>query len=345
MLAAPVLPKIEIDVNTQQYGRYVIVPLESGYGVTLGNSLRRVLLSSLEGAAITAMRILDIPHEFAAIPGVQEDVIQILLRLKQIRLTMQGEGPQYMTLRVDGEGMVTAGDIIPPPEIEIVNPELFLFNVDDSNVHLDFEFTVDKGRGYWPAEERGRMPIGVLPVDAIFSPVRRVAYHIDQARVGQLTDYDRLAIEIWTDGRCAPLDALKESARILQRHLHLIAGAEAEPEGPATTMEEPEADTIPHRAYATPIEDLGLGVRVYNALKRTGISNVGEVLEMMRRGRDTMLSIRNFGEKSLEELALQLQVKGFLPTDYADVYAASGDDTDADAFEDDDFIITQDNAA
>lgn len=345
MLAAPVLPKIEIDVNTQQYGRYVIVPLESGYGVTLGNSLRRVLLSSLEGAAITAMRILDIPHEFAAIPGVQEDVIQILLRLKQIRLTMQGEGPQYMTLRVDGEGMVTAGDIIPPPEIEIVNPELFLFNVDDSNVHLDFEFTVDKGRGYWPSEERGRMPIGVLPVDAIFSPVRRVAYHIDQARVGQLTDYDRLAIEIWTDGRCAPLDALKESARILQRHLHLIAGAEAEPEGPATTMEEPEADTIPHRAYATPIEDLGLGVRVYNALKRTGISNVGEVLEMMRRGRDTMLSIRNFGEKSLEELALQLQVKGFLPTDYADVYAAAGDDTDVDALEDDDFIITQDNAA
>lgn len=345
MLAAPVLPKIEIDVNTQQYGRYVIVPLESGYGVTLGNSLRRVLLSSLEGAAITAMRILDIPHEFAAIPGVQEDVIQILLRLKQIRLTMQGEGPQYMTLRVDGEGMVTAGDIIPPPEIEIVNPELFLFNVDDSNVHLDFEFTVDKGRGYWPSEERGRMPIGVLPVDAIFSPVRRVAYHIDQARVGQLTDYDRLAIEIWTDGRCAPLDALKESARILQRHLHLIAGAEAEPEGPATTTEEPEADTIPHRAYATPIEDLGLGVRVYNALKRTGISNVGEVLEMMRRGRDTMLSIRNFGEKSLEELALQLQVKGFLPTDYADVYAASGEDTDVDAFEDDDFIISQDNAA
>ncbi len=344
MLAAPVLPKIEIDVNTQQYGRYIVVPLESGYGVTLGNSLRRVLLSSLEGGAITAMRILDIPHEFAAIPGVQEDVIQILLRLKQVRLTMQGEGPQYMTLRVDGEGMVTAGDIIPPPEIEIVNPELFLFNVDDNNVHLDFEFTVEKGRGYWPSEERGRMPIGVLPVDAIFSPVRRVAYHIDQARVGQLTDYDRLAIEIWTDGRCAPLDALKESARILQRHLHLIAGAEAEPEGPSATLqEEPEADVIPHRAYATPIEDLGLGVRVYNALKRTGISNVGEVLEMMRRGKDTMLSIRNFGEKSLEELALQLQIKGFLPDEYADLYAASDYDTEGDA--DNDFIITEDNAA
>lgn len=344
MLAAPVLPKIEIDVNTQQYGRYIIVPLESGYGVTLGNSLRRVLLSSLEGAAITTMRILDIPHEFAAIPGVQEDVIQILLRLKQIRLTMQGEGPQYMTLRVDGEGMVTAGDIILPPEIEIVNPELYLFNVDDSSAHLDFEFTVEKGRGYWPAEDRGRMPIGVLPVDAIFSPVRRVAFNIDQARVGQLTDYDRLVLEIWTDGRLAPLDALKESARILQRHLHLIAGAEAEPEGLATQVEEPEAEVIPHRAYATPIEDLGLGVRVYNALKRTGISNVGEVMEMMRRGKDAMLSIRNFGEKSLDELADQLKAKGFLPEEYTDVYMASADAAYSDEY-DDAHIITEDDEA
>lgn len=343
MLAAPVLPKIEIDVNTQQYGRYIIVPLESGYGVTLGNSLRRVLLSSLEGAAITALRILDIHHEFAAIPGVQEDVIQILLRLKQIRLTMQGEGPQYMTLRVDGEGMVTAGDIILPPEIEIANPELYLFNVDDNSAHLDFEFTVEKGRGYWPTEERGRMPIGVLPVDAIFGPVRRVAYHIDQARVGQLTDYDRLAMEIWTDGRLAPLDALKESARILQRHLHLIAGAEAEPEGLVVLTEEPAADVIPHRAYATPVEDLGLGVRVYNALKRTGISNVGEVLEMMRRGKDAMLSIRNFGEKSLDELADQLKAKGFLPDEYADAHTAP--EGAADDNEYDDYIITEDDEA
>jgi len=352
VLTAPVLPRIEIDVNTQQYGRYVIVPLESGYGVTLGNSLRRVLLSSLEGAAITAMRILDIPHEFAAIPGVQEDVIQILLHLKQVRLTMQGEGPQYMTLRVDGEGTVTAGDIIAPPEIEIINPELVLFTVNESSVHLDFEFTVEKGRGYWPAEERGRMPIGVLPVDALFSPIRRVAYHIDQARVGQLTNYDRLTIEIWGDGRCAPLEALKESARILQRHLHLIAGAEAEAEAPAPT-EEADTDVIPHRAYATPIEDLGLGVRVYNALKRTGISNVGEVLEMMRRGQDTMLSIRNFGEKSLEELVEQLRTKGFLNDEPAGSYSAAAADIAEDvspaAAEDaddeyDDFIITDDDA-
>jgi DNA-directed RNA polymerase subunit alpha len=301
LLAAPVLPKVEVEVNTQQYGRYMVGPLESGYGVTLGNSLRRVLLSSLEGAAITAVRITDIPHEFSAIPGVREDVIQVMLRLKQIRLSLEGEGPQYMTLRIEGPGVVTAGDIIAPPEIEILNPDLYLFTVDNDEVHLDFEFTVEEGRG--------RMPIGVLPVDAIFSPVRRVNFRVDQARVGQLTNYDRLIVDIWTDGRIAPLEALKESARILVMHLRLVAGAEVEEE--VESVEDTEKDTIPYQAYAVPIEDLGLGVRVYNALKRTGISNVGEVLEMLSRGQDALLSIRNFGEKSLEELLEQLQIKGF----------------------------------
>ena len=310
MLAAPVLPKVEVDVNTKQYGRYVIGPLESGYGVTLGNSLRRVLLSSLEGASITALRVTDIPHEFSAIPGVREDVILVILRLKQVRLVMEGEGPQYMTLRVEGEGVVTAGDIVAPPEIEILNPELYLFTVDDAETNLDFEFTVEKGRGYLPAESRGRMPIGVLPVDAIFSPIRRVNFRVDQARVGQLTNYDRLTMEIWSDGRAEPLDALKESARILVTHLRLIAGAEPEEEEIESEAEEEEL--IPHQAYAMPIEDLGLGVRVYNALKRTGISNVGEVLEMMMRGPEAMLAIRNFGEKSLEELQEKLQAKGFV---------------------------------
>ncbi len=312
MLAAPVLPKVEIDVNAQQYGRYVIGPLESGYGMTLGNSLRRVLLSSLEGSAITAVRIADIPHEFTTIPGVREDVIQVILKLKQVRLSMEGEGPQYMTLRVEGEGLVTAGDIIAPPEIEILNPDLDLFTVDDEDAHLDFEFTVEKGRGYLSSEERGRMPIGVLPVDAIFSPIRRANFRVDQARVGQLTNYDRLIMEIWSDGRMAPLDALKESARVLVTHLRLIAGAELEEELDAEAGA--EVEEIPHQAYATPIEDLGLGVRVYNALKRTGISNVGEVLEMLARGTDSLLSIRNFGEKSLTELVEQLEAKGF----YAD---------------------------
>ena len=309
MLAAPVLPKVEVEVNTQQYGRYVVGPLESGYGVTLGNSLRRVLLSSLEGAAITAVRITDIPHEFSAIPGVREDVIQIILRLKQVRLSLEGESPQYMTLRIEGPGVVTAGDIIAPPEIDVLNPDLYLFTVDDDEAYLDFEFTVEDGRGYLPAEGRGRMPIGVLPVDAIFSPVRRVNFRVEQARVGQLTNYDRLIVDIWTDGRIAPLDALKEGARILVTHLRLIAGAEVEEE--VETVADEQKEAIPYQAYAVPIEDLGLGVRVYNALKRTGISNVGEVLEMLARGRDAMLSIRNFGEKSLDELVEQLKIKEF----------------------------------
>ncbi len=309
MLAAPVLPKVEVDVNAEQYGRYIIGPLESGYGVTLGNSLRRVLLSSLEGAAITAVRITDIAHEFTTIPGVREDVVQVVLRLKQVRVSMEGEGPQYMTLRIEGEGVVTAGDIIAPPEIEVLNPELYLFTVDSDDTHLDLEFTVERGRGYLPAEERGRMPIGVLPVDAIFSPIRRANFRVDQARVGQLTNYDRLTMEVWSDGRMAPLDALKESARILVTHLRLIAGAELEEEAEAVVSE--QEDEIPHQAYATPIEDLGLGVRVYNALKRTGISNVGEVLEMITRGTDALLAIRNFGEKSLTELLEQLEAKGF----------------------------------
>jgi DNA-directed RNA polymerase subunit alpha len=218
-----------------------------------------------------------------------------------------------MTLRVEGQGEVTAGDIIAPPEIEILNPSLYLFTVDADDIHLDLEFTVEKGRGYLSSEGRGRMPIGVLPVDAIFSPIRRANFRVDQARVGQLTDYDRLTLEIWADGRVAPLEALKESARILVKHLRLIAGAEVEEELEADA--EAQRDAIPHQAYATPIEDLGLGVRVYNALKRTGISNVGEVLEMLTRGRDAMLAIRNFGEKSLDELLEQLRFKGLWTED------------------------------
>lgn len=305
-LTAPVLPKVEVDVTTEQYGRYIIGPLEGGYGVTLGNSLRRVLLSSLEGAAITAMRLTDMPHEYSTIPGVREDVLQLMLRLKQVRLILQGEGPQYMTLRVEGEGVVTAGDIIAPPEIEIVNPDLYLFTVDDNDVQLDFEFTVEKGRGYLEVDEHERMPIGHLPVDAVFDPVRRATFRVDPARVGQLTDYDRLTMEIWTDGRVEPLAALKESARILVKHLRLIAGAEVELEE-IEVEEEPEEEAVSQRAYATPIEDLGLGVRVYNALKRTGISNVGQILEMFQHGGDdALLAIRNFGVKSLEELKEQL---------------------------------------
>ena len=307
-MSVQVLPKIETDAISQTYGRFVIGPLESGFGVTLGNALRRVLLSSLSGAAVTSVRIFDIPHEFTTIPGVREDVMQFTLQVKQLRLRMDSEEPMRMSLQVRGEGTVTAGDIQAPPEIEILNPDLYLFTVDDNDVRLDVEFTAEQGRGYFPADGRGRMPIGELPVDAIFSPVRRIAFDVDRARVGQMTNYDRLTLDVWTDGRVAPLDALKESARTLVTHLRLIAGLTLEEEA------EPSSETLgpPSEAYEIPIEQLDLSVRVFNSLRRTGITSVGEVLEMLALGDETLLTIRNFGQKSLNELREQLRTHGFM---------------------------------
>ncbi len=305
--AASVLPKIEKDVLTQQYGRFVIGPLESGYGITLGNALRRVLLSSLPGAAVTSVRIYDVPHEFAVIPNVREDVMQILLQVKQLRLRMDGDGPMRMTLSVRGDGVVTAGDIQAPPEIEILNPDLYLFTTDSPSAVVEMEFTVEKGRGYSPAEERERRSLGELPVDALFSPVRRVAFNVERARVAQRTNYDRLNMEIWTDGRIGPLEALKEAARILVTHLRLIAGVTEEPE-----LVGEEERGIPARIYEISIESLGLSARVYNALKRAGLSRVGEVLELLSRGDEAIRTIRNFGDKSLAELMEKLEEAGYL---------------------------------
>jgi len=303
-----VLPKIETDAISQTYGRFVIGPLESGFGVTLGSSLRRVLLSSLPGAAVTSIRFSDVAHEFTAIPGVREDMMQFVLQVKQLRMKMESQVPMPMSLEVRSEGTVTAGDIQAPPEIEILNPDIYLFTVDSSDVHLDIEFTVEQGRGYLPVDGRARMPIGELPVDAIFSPIRRVAFDIDRARVGQMTNYDRLTLEIWSDGRIAPLDALKEAARILVTHLRLIAGLTLEEEvEPAE-----EGVGLPGEVYEIPIEQLDLSVRVFNSLRRTGITSVGEVLEMLALGDDTLLTIRNFGQKSLTELRVRLQELGFL---------------------------------
>jgi DNA-directed RNA polymerase subunit alpha len=307
-LSVQVLPKIETDAISQIYGRFVIGPLESGFGITLGNALRRVLLSSLPGAAVTSVRISDVAHEFTAIPGIREDVMQFILQVKQLRLRMESQEPMRMSLQVRSEGTVTAGDIQAPPEIEILNPDLYLFTVDSEDAHLDVEFTVEQGRGYLPADTRGRMPISELPVDAIFSPIRRVAFDVDRARVGQMTNYDRLMLEIWSDGRIAPLDALKEAARILVTHLRLIAGLTLEEE--VEPVEE-EAG-LPGEVYEIPIEQLDLSVRVFNSLRRTGITSVGEVLEMLALGDDTLLTIRNFGQKSLSELKARLQERGFL---------------------------------
>jgi DNA-directed RNA polymerase subunit alpha len=301
-----VLPKVETEATSQQYGRYIIGPLENGYGVTLGNALRRVLLSSLPGAAVTSMRIMDVPHEFTTIPYVREDAVQIILQVKKLRLKMHGDGPMRMTLEVRGEGVVTAGDIKAPPEVEILNPDLYLFSTDSEQARVEMEFTVERGRGYSPAEERGRMAVGELPIDAIFSPIRRVAFDVERARVGQMTNYDRLTMELWTDGRTPPMEALKEASRILVTHFRLVAGIVEE------VVEEPEEEGVPDRVYDTPIDELGLSVRVFNALKRAGVSKIGEVLDMLDEGEDAILRIRNFGEKSLIELREQLEKMGYM---------------------------------
>ncbi len=311
-LSNMVTPKIEREAESRNYGKYAISPLERGYGLTLGNALRRILLSSLEGAAVTSIRVTDIHHEFRDIPGVREDVIHVMLQVKKLRMLLHDVDTARMHLEVHGSGEVTAADIIPPPEVEIINPELYLFTVDGRDAPLEIEFTVQRGRGYSPADNRtGRLPIGELPVDAIYNPVRRVNYDVGFARVGQSTNYDKLTMEIWTDGAVEPEEALSTSAKLLMEHLQHLAGVSAE--SLAVMVEEQlEEEGLGEEIIETPIEDLDLSVRVFNSLKRAGITNIGEILELMDKGDDAVLSIRNFGVKSLLELRDKMVEKGYL---------------------------------
>lgn len=306
-----ILPKIESTAMSQEYGRFIVGPLERGYGTTVGNSLRRVLLASLPGSAVTSIRVTDVPHEFSAIPHVREDMMQLILHIKKLRLKLHNTDTARLRLEVHGAGVVTAADLQIPPEVEIINPDLYLFTVDSEGEFLEIEMTAETGRGYSPAEERGRLPIGELPVDAIFSPIRRVSYDVEKTRVGQVADYDRVIMEIWTDGTIKPEEALAQSAQIMMQCLRPIGGVSEETFLPVEEEEEEEG-TIPNEIYDTPIESLDLSVRVFNSLKRTGITKVGEMLDMLERGEETMLAIRNFGEKSLDELKQQLRAKGYL---------------------------------
>jgi len=306
-----VMPKIEREAEARNYGKFVISPLEHGYGVTLGNALRRVLLSSLEGAAVTSIRIVDILHEFTDIPGVREDVLQVMLQVKQLRLILEGVDATRMNLEVRGEGVVTAADIIASPEVQIINPDLYLFTADSSKTRLDIELIVERGRGYAPSNERGRMPIGELPVDAIFSPVKRINWEVQAARVGQSTNYDKLVLEIWTDGAISPEKALSAAAKILIEHMRYIAGISEETLS-ITIEKESSGSRLTSEVAETPVESLDLSVRVFNSLKRTGITTVGDVLELLEKGDQAVMSIRNFGEKSLDELRAKMQEKGYL---------------------------------
>lgn len=307
-----VLPKIETDAQARNYARFVISPLESGYGMTIGNALRRVLLSSLEGAAVTSVYVRGIHHEFSTIPHVREDMTSLLLNLKQVRFRFMDDEEETARLRLEvrGEGVVTAGDIVCPPIVEVVNPELYLLTTDSAEADLEMEMTVSRGQGYSPVEERPKLPVGEIPTDAIFSPIRKVNHKIERTRLGQISNFDRLIIEIWTDSTISPVEALSTSSQILVKHLALIADF-----GKAKVQVEPEAELsrIPERVAESNIEDLDLSVRAFNCLKRAGITKVGEILEKLQKDEDELLAIRNFGLKSLEELKEKLATRGYWP--------------------------------
>ena len=316
------LPRIKNTKTQGNYASYDIEPLEAGYGMTLGNGLRRVLLSSLPGAAVTSIRIDGVQHEFQDIPNVTEDVTEIVLNVKKLRLRSFSDHPVSMRLEVNGERVVTAADILAPSTVEIVNPELYIATLDNDDARLEMELVVETGKGYVPADSKEDQPIGVIPVDAIYAPVQKVNYTVEHTRVGQITNYDKIVLDIWTDGTLLPDEALRQSADILVRHFTQLANYRA-------TLAEPEKPPlssmpIPQKIYDTPIEELDLSVRAYNCLKRSNITKVGQVLSM---NEEDLLGVRNFGEKSLQELRERLLLRNFLPNPRT---SAVGADLDGD---------------
>lgn len=301
-------PKVETLFRSENYGRYRVEPLEPGFATTLGNALRRVLLAALPGAAVTSIRINGIYHDFSEIPNVKEDTIDLLLNIKQLRLRCHSDHPVQLLLEASGAGRVCAADIICPPEVEIINPELYLLTLDSSDAKLSMELTVEKGKGYVPADHREGLPIGVLPVDAIYTPIVKANYKAERTRVGQATDYDRLELEVWTDGTIGSDEAVAQAAQVLVDHFTLLTGVG----GKAVVREKKERElgpAIPPDIREAPIEELGLSVRAYNCLKRAGLAKMGQVLEMTA---DDFIRVRNFGQKSLREVQEKLADKGWL---------------------------------
>ena len=289
-------------------GVFVIEPLDRGFGYTFGNSLRRVLLSSLEGAAVTSVKIEGVAHEFTTLPGVQEDVTDIILNLKNLICTLHGEAPEVeVYLSKKGPGTVTAADIEAPADLEILNTDLEIAHLSGKG-KFEIILTIGRGRGYMPAElNRGEQhTIGVIPVDSIFSPVRRVAYEVEAARVGQRTDYDKLRLDITTDGSVNPKDAVAQAAEILIRQLAIFTDLE-KIEGFGEAAAEVAEAPVTHAMENFPIEELELGVRSYNCLKRVGIETIGELVS---KSENELAAIPNFGRKSIEEVKETLATHG-----------------------------------
>jgi DNA-directed RNA polymerase subunit alpha len=306
------VPKITHEDIKENRGVFVIEPLDRGFGYTFGNSLRRVLLSSLEGAAVTSVKLEGVAHEFTTLPGVREDVTDIILNLKQLVCILEGESPEIeVRLTAKGEGTITAADIERPADLEILNPELEIANLSAKG-RLEITVTIGRGRGYVPAEgNRGQAhTIGVIPVDSMFSPIRRVAYDVEAARVGQRTDYDKLILDVTTNGSNEPKDAIAQAAEILNRQLAIFTDLDRmEGFGADTTpLEGAMVDvTLAHGMENFPIEELELGVRSYNCLKRVGIETIGD---LVTKTEHELASIPNFGKKSIEEVKETLAQHG-----------------------------------
>ncbi|MBI4337077.1 MAG: DNA-directed RNA polymerase subunit alpha [Chloroflexi bacterium] len=297
-------PELQVLELTDAYGKFALEPLEQGFGPTLGNPLRRVLLSALPGAAVTWVRIDGVLHEYSSIPHVKEEVLEVLQNVKGVRLRSLSGRPGRMRLEVQGPGEVTAADIVASADFEVVKPEQHIATLESEEAKLVIEFNVEHGKGYQPAQHGDGLPIGTLQVDALFAPVRKVNYRAERTRVGQRTDFERLLLEVWTDGTISPVEALQQAAKILVDQFFLFAAV-----GKAGVPGVPRSEAalaIPAEVYNMPVERLELSSRTLNCLKRANIHKVGEILE---KDREQLLKIRNFGEKSLGELLNRLKEK------------------------------------
>lgn len=301
-------PKIECVASNEDgtYGKFVIEPLERGYGITLGNSLRRILLSSLPGVAVTSIKIDGVLHEFSTIPGVVEDVTEIILNIKGLSLGLETEGQKVVYIDADGEGPVTAGDIKADSDVVILNPDHHIATINGDH-RLYIELTINKGRGYVSADKNKQpgQPIGLIPVDSIYTPVKKVNYNVENTRVGQFTEYDKLTLEVWTDGSIKPDESISLGAKILNEHLNLFIDLSDHAKHAEIMVEKEE--TKKEKVLEMTIEELDLSVRSYNCLKRAGINTVED---LTNRTEEDMMKVRNLGRKSLEEVLQKLQALG-----------------------------------
>ncbi len=294
------------DASDPKYGVFTVEPLNRGYGITLGNSLRRILLSSLPGTAVTSVRIDGVLHEFSVVPGVVEDTADIILNLKRLSLRLWSDEPHILRIEKDGHGEVVAGDVIADADVDILEPDQHIAWVDEGH-SLRMELTIERGRGYVSADKNKRadQAIGVIPVDSIFSPVTKVNWRVEDTRVGHITDYDRLTLEVWTDGSISPEEAISRGAKILSDHLRLFIELTDSVSGVEIGVQRDEDSR--DRLLEMPIEELDLSVRSFNCLKRAGINTVGE---LTNKSDEDMMKVRNLGKKSLEEVKEKLVALG-----------------------------------